>query len=74
MAIMTWTRERRCKDCMNLRYFYPNPEMLYKRHKCIMCNMVQTLSSTDAIHCDGFEWNPTAIPYYIDYQPENKEQ
>ncbi|MCK9629496.1 MAG: hypothetical protein M0R37_13010 [Bacteroidales bacterium] len=72
MAIMTWTRERRCKDCMNLRYFYPNPNKFYKRHRCIAYNLPENLNSIRAITCVDFEWNHTAIPYYIDYQTENK--
>jgi hypothetical protein len=32
MGTITWTREAKCKDCDNIRYFYQGKR---KFHKCI---------------------------------------
>lgn len=72
MAIMTWTRERRCKDCMNLRSFRPNPEKYYRRHKCIVKDQNRSPKDKDAARCVDFDWNYIGVPYDIDYKPENK--
>jgi len=63
--IITYTRERRCKDCNNLRYFHPNPEKYYRRHKCIITGIQQNRDSTTAVRCDNFDWNPTEISKHI---------
>ena len=74
MSIITYTRDRKCKDCMNLRYFHPNPKKYYRRYKCIMKNQPRSLNDKDAVHCDGFEWNSSAIPHHINYNPEKSER
>lgn len=66
MSIITYTRERRCKDCINLRYYRPNPSKFYRRHKCIEFDTPETLESKTAVNCEKFIWNPMAIPYSVD--------
>lgn len=69
MSIFTYTRERQCKDCNNLKYYHPNPDKYYRRHKCIVkdCNK----SPRDkAGHCDMFDWNPVGMPGYINLKRE----
>jgi hypothetical protein len=33
MSVMTWQRPAKCKDCINLRYFYRGKQ---KRHACAL--------------------------------------
>lgn len=61
-VIIISTRKIRCKDCMNLMYYFPNPDKYYKRHKCEIKNSSEALESTSALSCSHFEWNPTAMP------------
>lgn len=61
MAIITCTREARCKDCNNLRYYYKGERKL---HMCVKKNIGRTLndSAGSCIDCMEFDWNPSAIP------------
>jgi hypothetical protein len=61
MAIIEWTREARCKDCKNLRYYYNGRRKL---HKCIKKNAARALSDSagSCVDSKDFDWNPIAIP------------
>lgn len=61
MAIITCTREARCKDCQHLKYYYKGK---LKRHYCVERKTNRCLEDSAAYCIDQklFQWNPTAIP------------
>lgn len=62
--IITYTRERKCKDCLNLKYYYPNPKKFYSRHICIVKNQSMA-KNENAGRCNDFIFNPIGIPEYL---------
>lgn len=64
---MTSSREARCSDCMNCRYYYPNPDKLFfKRHTCTFHN--RDIRKNDRSCKDGFVFNCTGVPMRLEYK------